>query len=615
MNFILGCNYWASNAGIEMWRNFDLDAIEADIRTLSENGIGYLRVFPLWRDFQPVLAHVRNNGIVLEYAAYGISKKENKYYLDEEMLDRFSVFLDLCDKYNIKVIVGLITGWMSGGLFVPPALHNKNILTDPVSQYFQALFIKGFVSRFKDRSAIYAWDLGNECNCMEEIKSRYEAASWTALVANSIKAEDNTRPVVSGMHGNYISNNWTLEDISTFTDILTTHPYAYWCKHTRIDDILAYRTLVHPTAQAKFYADIGKAPCLTEEMGTMSPMLCNDEKAVSLLRINLFSLWANGSTGFMWWCASDQDMLDSFPYTLQTVERELGMFDKKHKPKPVLFENKKFDEFLKSSKINLPAAKTDAVCLLTRGQDEWGIAYMTYALARKAGLNICYSYEDSELPQSDIYLMPSINGVNIMEKEKFEKLLGKVYDGADLYISFDNAVLSNFESFSGLAVTESYEHNETVSADIDGKIVSFTRLRNMIFEPTSASVLVYDNKNTPFITVNNYGKGRVFVVNAPVEKELITRHNAFDDGVDVIYRKIFADRRDSTPITLGSKDIIMTYHPENDGGYAVLLNFCSEDTDTGLSLKDGVEIEKVFYGNEKRVAAFDACVLKIRKVK
>ena len=36
MKYILGCNYWASNAGAEMWADFDPDAIDADLSLLSD---------------------------------------------------------------------------------------------------------------------------------------------------------------------------------------------------------------------------------------------------------------------------------------------------------------------------------------------------------------------------------------------------------------------------------------------------------------------------------------------------------------------------------------------------------------------------------------------------
>lgn len=51
---MIGCNYWASHAGIEMWKNCSAETIRGDLKALSQCGVEYLRVFPLWRDFQPV---------------------------------------------------------------------------------------------------------------------------------------------------------------------------------------------------------------------------------------------------------------------------------------------------------------------------------------------------------------------------------------------------------------------------------------------------------------------------------------------------------------------------------------------------------------------------------
>ena len=43
--FFIGVNYWASHAGMFMWRNWDEKVVEEDFRVLSENGIEALRVF------------------------------------------------------------------------------------------------------------------------------------------------------------------------------------------------------------------------------------------------------------------------------------------------------------------------------------------------------------------------------------------------------------------------------------------------------------------------------------------------------------------------------------------------------------------------------------------
>ena len=192
---------------------------------------------------------------------------------------------------------------------------------------------------------------------MAHVDSRWQAAAWTAMISNAIKAADPTRPVVSGMHSLTLDGQFTLEDQGLYTDITTTHPYPFWCQFTRIDETLALRTTLHPTAETKFYADLSGKPCLAEEIGTMGPMICSDERSGDFLRLNMFSLWANGASGVMWWCANDQEHLESYPYSDQMVERELGMLDKNHRPKPVLDEMKRFGELLDSLGFELPRAE------------------------------------------------------------------------------------------------------------------------------------------------------------------------------------------------------------------------------------------------------------------
>ena len=55
--FDVGCNYWGSKWGTLMWRNWDKDSVENDLRVLSAHDIRFLRVFPNWEDFQPLHIH------------------------------------------------------------------------------------------------------------------------------------------------------------------------------------------------------------------------------------------------------------------------------------------------------------------------------------------------------------------------------------------------------------------------------------------------------------------------------------------------------------------------------------------------------------------------------
>jgi len=592
-----------------MWRKFDLDVVRADLKALSQNGVSYMRVFPNWRDFQPVIPLFAVNGDLAGYSLEGDVKPQNPYYLDEIMMARFSDFLDVCDECGIKVVVGLITGWMSGRLYVPSALFGKNVITDPTALYFEQLFIKGFVSRFKDRAAVYAWDLGNECNCMGSA-SRIQAANWTATIANAIRAEDFTRPVVSGMHGIEVAPeaSWQIRDQAQWSDILTTHPYPYWCAHTRNDKILSLRTTMHATAQNKYYAECGNTPTLAEEIGTRGAMLASNEAAASFLRTNLFSLWSNDGVGVMWWCAHEQTMLTAFPYSENMVEVELGLLNPDRSPKPVMLEIKKFSEFLKSIDFKLPPAMTDAVCILSHGQRQWGICYTSHVLARQAGLNLRFCYADDGIPTSDTYLLPSVNGIRVMDAARYRELKERVSEGATVYVSLDNGVLSELEAFVGMRVLDSFESPEVKSFAFGGKEYSFRTKRTYVLESVGAEVLARDNTGNPVISSYQYGKGRVILVNYPLEENLIDGHDAFDGGDFEIYKSIFADKIAAQPVKITGEGVFTTLHKEGDKIYTVSVNHTGKPSPIKIDCGSYAPV-RVIYGSRDGVKPYDATVM------
>jgi len=591
--YLTGCNYWASHAGPEMWANWDEETVRNDLEKLAKHHIHTLRVFPNWRDFQPLTPHRGQKGKDLGY----LEQPQNPYYLDETMLTRFGIFLDLCHKYDHKCIVGLLTGWMSGRLFAPTALLDKNLFTDPTALLFEQRFIKGMVTRFKDHPAIYAWDLGNECNCLSQCSDRDTAANWTSLVANAIRAADPGKPVVSGMHGLTADGTWTIRDQGEACDILTTHPYARWCIHTYHDQALSLRTTMHAACETKLYSDLGGKPCMMEEVGTMGPMMCSNENAAKFIRLNLLSGWANGSSGLLWWCANEQTNLRTSPFRESMIERELGLFDANGAPKPVTGEISRFADFLKSAP-KLPKAKEDAVCILTKDQDQWGVAYMTWCLAKQAGMTLRFCRGEDPLPDADVYMMPSISGIDVISLPQYEALQDKVRKGATLYISNDDGVLSGFEALSGMCVLDSgaYEDHRTVT--VDGYELPFTRKVRYEMKPTTANVLYRDSEGSAAVSVCDLGKGKVYYVNFPLESMLLPIHEAFD----VPYYKLY-----STLFDLDEKDphLAVTVHPTEQGEeYRVYVNH--SDAVRSIALP---ETAKVLYGDPKAIEPFGGCVV------
>ena len=53
-SFAIGVNYWDSRSGTDMWKNWDFETVDADFAALAAVGVKNIRVFPNWRDFQPI---------------------------------------------------------------------------------------------------------------------------------------------------------------------------------------------------------------------------------------------------------------------------------------------------------------------------------------------------------------------------------------------------------------------------------------------------------------------------------------------------------------------------------------------------------------------------------
>lgn len=584
MDYIFGCNYWASNAGTEMWREFDEKAIRKDLKALTENGITHLRVFPNWRDFQPATQLYGWAGTKKDIAPAQGGFFENDSYTDESMMDKFDTFLNICEEYNLKLIVAILTGWMSGRLFVPPILEEKNLYTDPLAIRLEQKFIKSFVSRFKNRDCIIAWGIGNECNCLSTA-NRDEASAWTGNVANAIKACDNKRPVISDMHGLGISNEWQIKDLAEHCDILTTHPYPQFVPHCFKDGMNSFRTFMHAPCENKYYSEIGGKPCFSEEIGNLGPMNCDDETVSNFVKVSVYQSYINKQPGFMWWCACDQSQLDTAPYQWTMLERELGIMDKNGNPNAILKAMNEASKKLKTIQGNLSEPETDIVCITTQGQDNWGVSYMAYSLARQAGLNLRFAHSEYGIPNSNYYMLPSVCGDTHTSKRRYFELKEKVYNGATLYVSNHSGYFTEFSEFFGIETVDTKIVNETRNVTFNNEIFALDRTYKRIIKEKNAQVLARDDEGNPAITMHKYGKGKVIYLNFPLEQSFLEKEDVFEENYSNIYKFIFKEILDNKPFTTDNKNI-GAFYCENK---VVLLNYAK--TEEIVTLPDKTEIK------------------------
>lgn len=639
--FILGANYWTSHAGTHMWRDWKPERIERDFQLLADAGLHVLRVFPLWTDFQPI------------HRMYGVANKREEYRFEgdiplpdteagragmsEVMLDRFEYLVDLADKYNFKLIVGLITGWMSGRMYMPPALEGKNALKDPEVVKWEVRFIDHFVKRFRDRDAIVGWNPGNECNCMDRIYDRDEAWTWTATIAKTIKAADPTRPVISGLHGLVLEGGypWFIHDQAELMDVLTSHPYPAFTPYCKLDPIDTIRTILQATVQSCYYRDIGGKPCFVEETGSLGPTFGSDEASAAFLRTDLFSLYAHDCQGALWWSNHEEAALEHPPYDWVAMERELGLFRLDDSPRPVADEMKKFGKMLESLPFEyLPERLTDAVCLLTRDQDHWGAGYSAFILAKQAGIDITFRSFDQSLPKADFYMLPSVTGNHVMNRSKWVDLARRVReDGATLYISWNGGYLTEFEEVTGLHIYARSDRRGSSEVTFQGDKkfkLTLEGSTNLDMKAAGAEVLASEANGTPAFTRYQYGKGVVYFLSLPLELNLTKApglfHEASAQPYSQVYEQMFnnhapvAERR---AVRKSTKNVGVTEHPFEDGSRAIIvINYCPGDADESLTLADGWKFDSVLHGPEAKASgqkvkftlpANDAAIIKITR--
>lgn len=600
--FFVGVNYWGSQAGIHMWRPQDWDAmeIEKDIRALKATGVEVMRVFPTWSEFQPIARNLWWVGTPREYLIEGKDAPVyDPHYLDADAMERFRYFCDTCRKNDIKLMVSLVTGWMSGRLFFPRALEGRNLLTDPLALMWEGRFVRAFVRAMKDHPAIVAWDLGNECNCLGKVDTMEQAWNWLNTISTAIRLEDDSRQVISGMHSQSSSmyDTWNLQMQGELLDILTPHPYpAPFRVDANRGPFNGFRNALHPVGQCLFYSGISGRKSFPQEVGNLGPTLVSDEVAAKGYRQQMFASWMHGQNGFLWWCAFEQMRLGYAPFSNNAMERELGILksDGSRTPKPQAFALKEFKVLKDSLPFRaLPPRRIDAVCVLSEKEDAWQTSFGALMLAKQAGLDLEFvGAETRRLPDSKFYILPSGGGWESYTQQAWEGLLAKVAAGSTLLVSRGGAAgYSSWFETTGLESTM-YRAQRKIDFAFDGAQLHASDDFTSIQAPKGdgCEVLARDTTGNVVISRRRYGKGLVIAVNFRLEHLAMTSlPNVFEGDFSNELWRIYAFAAKEAGVrrivTRADTGLVVTEHPTADGKTLV----CALNThDKPFSAKVGV---------------------------
>ncbi len=634
--FFVGCNYWGAKAGIHMWnaRHWDAAEIERDLAALARTGVEVIRVFPTWSDFQPLVRNKRIRGEKGEFLNELTDLPvHDPLWLEPGAVERLKFFCDTARKHNIKIMLSLVTGWMSGRLFMPRIVENLNLITDSEAIMWEGRLARALVRTMKYHPAIVAWDLGNECNCMGEVEDPSQAWNWLNTISSAIRLEDSTRPVVSGMHGltsnesglGGDSKNWNLQMQGELLDVLTPHPYpAPWRVDACRGPFNAFRNAMHQVSQCLFFESVAGKPAFPQEVGSFGPTVVPNRIAALGYRQEMFACWQHGMSGFLWWCAFDQTHLRYPPFCNNSMERELGMLQAGpgREAGEVADAMREFKAFKDSLPFRaLPPHRTDAVCLVSEREHFYHQCYGALLLAKQAGFDVRFvGAESRALPDSSFYIVPSGSGWETYSQSVWEGILARVKAGATLLVTRGGAAgYSRWLESTGLE-EQMHRQPRSIRFELDGAKLSASDSFTAIQTPVSCEVVARDQTGNPVVTLKKYGAGKVIAVNFDLEKASVAHlpnvfEGDFSNELWRIYRYAAKEAGVERLVARDDPRLVVTEHPRADGSAIVCaLNTRDSDVHAPIAVK-GV-VGKVWNGSfadgKLSIRKNDGCIFELR---
>ena len=592
-DFMLGVNYWPRHHGIKMWTEWNADEVRAEFAQIKDMGMDTVRIFLTWNDFQPLV----EKGSAFELCPIetvmrhdeNITSVECPEMIDERMVAHLDEVLKVAEELELRVIVALMTAWMSGSIIDVSWRNGRNIFTDPGMLKWQMLYCQYFARRYKDNPVIAAWEFGNEQNCVMSLPSADAAWSWLRSISNQIRVEDRDAVVSSGMHGlsAHPDKNswWGIRECADSCDLLTVHPYPPFTSGCYMDRLTDMRANMHASAQSRYYGGLGKKDVLCEETGSLGNCMLSEERTADFIRPRLYSLLANGSKGCLWWCFSDFSCGDIIPYRWVQMENDgLGLTDTLGRVKP---SGREFTEFRKTlNKLpNLPPTHRKAAIVVMDTGNHWPVYYNTFILCKQAGIEAEFIYPSDSLEEYKLILCPSVKGFSPYNTRYWKRIIQSVENGATLYLSYDGSSIVNFKDTFGMKITEKLPAAGEIgrvlpsrhapdclkSADLHYSCAPDFQVK---LGQAGARVLMHSEDNNPLLTEYSLGDGKAVFLGIPVEALLARTLYAFDN--DNTYR-IYQYLRDSGAAQrLIAEDpfVEKTYHPVNESeGYMVLINY------------------------------------------
>jgi hypothetical protein len=566
----IGAHWLPARAALQWPLQWDPVEIEADFAMMRELGFNTVRLDLFWAWFEP---------------------RPGDY--NPQAFEQLDFFIRLAHNYEIYLHPALFIGGEVGEAYWDvPWRNGRHPHADPDMLRLQADHAAGLARRYRDESAVLAWDLTDEPPFWIAASHTTDAmaVNWTRLVAGAIRRQDPEHVLCVGTSMEELGRGPFRPDLlAAEVDFLSAHPYPIYAPGLFPDPMLSERGSYCGAFQTLLSGGAGR-PVMIHELGASSAQY-SPERIAAFDRATLYSSLAAGANGFLLWCTTDAapGTFRRVPYLRAPHETQFGLttWDRRDRPAGAMFREfsriaaqldltdlepepaqagilvphewaKPHGDF---SRLGLegpesipyvstqdggalagepPASDGDSNLWLT------GAWLSALILARRAGLKAAFPREYTDWQGIPLLLLPSPltsterNFVHVHTRF-WEEARAYVEQGGTLYASLcaDAAVPEMADQFGARPA----DHLPLDRAEIRlvapfGDLPTGTTFRwqgslgprhwPALLEVEGGQVIAEDQDGRPALVANSLGKGKTLLCAYPLESGLAVRPGVFE---------------------------------------------------------------------------------------
>lgn len=198
----IGLNYTPGVRWYYFWNDFRPAEVAADFQAMAALGIDHVRIQLIWPWFMP-----------------------NPGWVSPGHLDRLDQLLGIAEDVGVDVLVSVLTGFLSGYVFLPWGMTGRDVFTQPKAIEQEKILLRAVLDRACRHRNFMGIDLGNEINCLDHDLAPEIGDQWAGQMIATIHSHAPDTPVVNGVdHTPWMAG-------STFSTRSLAQDYAACCLH------------------------------------------------------------------------------------------------------------------------------------------------------------------------------------------------------------------------------------------------------------------------------------------------------------------------------------------------------------------------------------------------